>query len=111
MKPERSTPHALILLFEPLLEVDAWSLSVELLLFFDLLFELDSSLALAWSEDDVLGVDDVELVELGLEEPLFIDELPFIEPLVPELVVPDALVSDEDDAAPLYFDDEPDDGL
>jgi hypothetical protein len=71
---------------------------------------LDDDVELGLIEDDEelgLDVDDEEL-GLGVDALAFVEELPFSEPLVPELVVP--LVSDEDDAAPLYFDDELVDG-
>jgi len=88
----------------------------------DLDVELVSLEELGLEEDDVLGLEELEELsfeELGLiedDEELgldvdalpFIEELPFSEPLVPALTVP--LVSDEDDAAPLYFDDELVDG-
>jgi hypothetical protein len=86
------------LLDEPL---EVWlSLSVAVLsplFFFDLLFEV---LSLAWSLDE-LGVEEAleELLGVLDEEPdvpLFIED----EPLVPDV-----------DAAPLYCDEELDDGL
>jgi hypothetical protein len=132
-KPERAAAVPLILLADP--EVEDWvSLSLEevllLLFFFDLLLELlsaDWSLDEAllselpdfWPEllvslEEALGTDEEELPfsdelpfdvvsveELGVEEEL--DELPGL--IEPEPDAPDV------DAAPLYCDEEPDDGL
>jgi hypothetical protein len=102
------------------LELEDWeSLSLEevpLLLFFDLLADgsleeallsVDFEDELPVSLDDVLGADDEEL---GVDEEL--DELLglLLEPDVPLFIEDEPLVP-EVDAAPLYCDEEPDDGL
>ncbi|HET9471831.1 MAG TPA: hypothetical protein VFO24_12060 [Usitatibacter sp.] len=88
----------LILLDEPAEEVwlSLFVVVLSLAFFFDLLFEV---LSLDWSVEEALLVSLEEVLGAGEEEPVV---LPFIEdePLVPEV-----------EAAPLYWDDEPEDGL
>src|SRR6185312_3353436 len=84
-------------------------LDVELVSLEELGLDVDDEELGLVEEDEELGlIEDDEELGLDVDALPFIEELPFSEPLVPALTVP--LVSDEDDAAPLYFDDELVDG-